>query len=80
MYVNDSQTGEKSHCTLTAVRPLNIIADEVSRYGDSYEYRAGSSPRSVMVWSSKLAQEVVAHFAKPITEDGTRLQLALCVI
>jgi len=66
------QTCEKK---MVAVRPLDVIANELNVYGETFRFAADGTPRNNAVWNSRLTRELVAFFQDKITEYGSYLAL-----
>lgn len=67
---------DEQHAEISGVRPLHMIADQVSRFGHSFDYGPAATARSEMIWNSKLAKDILSFFAAQIThENGSLLVL-----
>lgn len=61
--------------------PLHIIADQLRRFGHTFDFGAGVSARSKAIWNSKLAKEVLVFFDSVIHgKDGARQSATSCAL
>ena len=51
-----------------SVRPLNVLADIIHRFGGRLEYGPGVTVRSQAIWNSAGAKEIHNFFSVPISK------------